>query len=87
MASALARLSFFPRLPGSNLPHGVGVGSPLLLPETPWLEPPSWHQHWLAAESLSLLEIPSQELVYVNMQLTQPDLAGGAYHTARIGPM
>ena len=24
----LARLSFFPRLPGSGLPHGVGVGSP-----------------------------------------------------------
>ena len=35
----------------------------LLLPETPWLEPPSWRRRWLATESLSLLEIPSQELV------------------------
>ena len=51
MALALARFSFFPRLPGSSLPHGVGVGSPLLLPETPWLEPLSWHQHWLASPS------------------------------------
>ena len=39
----------------------------------------------LARESLSPLEVPSQELVYVNMQLTRPDLAGGAYRTARIG--
>ena len=120
-------LSFFPRLPCSNLPHGVGVGVGSLpslsffprlpsssrvspssrdslaraslmasalarrrvspLPETPWLEPPSWRRRWLAAESLSLLEIPSQELVYVNMQLTRPDLAGGAYSTARVRPM
>ena len=80
-------LYFFPRLLSWSLPHGVGVGSPLLLPKTPWLEPPSWRRRWLAAESLSLLDSPSQELIYVNMQLTQPDLAGGAYRTARIGPM
>ena len=32
-----------------------------------------------------VLMLPS--LRYVNMQLTRPDLAGGAYCTARIGPM
>ena len=29
----------------------------------PGSKPPSWRRRWLAAESLSLLEIPSQELV------------------------
>ena len=30
----------------------------LCLPETPWLEPPSWRRCWLAAESLLLPETP-----------------------------
>ena len=90
---SLPSLSFFPRLPSSSrvspssrdsLARASLMASALArrrvspLPETPWLEPPSWRRRWLAAESLSLLEIPSQELVYVNMQLTRSDLAGGA---------
>ena len=43
-------LSFFLRLPGSSLPHGVGT-EPLLLPKTPWLEPPSWRRRRVSPSS------------------------------------
>ena len=74
MASAPS-LSFFPRLPGSSLPHGVSAESLYIsfFLRHPGSSLPSWRRCWLAAESLSLLEIPSQEFVYVNMQLTRPN--------------
>ena len=60
MASTLARRRVSPSSRDSLARVWLATES-LLLPETPWLEPPSWRRRWLAAESLSLLEI--QELV------------------------